>query len=185
MYPEHEIELSPGATVVLYTDGLIEERGTPIDDGMARLVDAVRSGPEQLDALCDHVLNAVLGGQPTHDDVAVLALRLATATAGTLRLELSAEPAVLVRVRRSLEQWLAAAGADEGEIFDITVASGEACANVIEHAYGPADASFEVEASTVNGSVQIEILDRGSWRPPRGNDRGRGIMLMNALMEWA
>ena len=39
--PQHEIEVAPDTTVLLYTDGLIERRDEPIDDGLARLQGAL------------------------------------------------------------------------------------------------------------------------------------------------
>jgi serine phosphatase RsbU (regulator of sigma subunit) len=68
---EASVELAPGDTVVLYTDGLVERRGRSLDDGSALLCAAVAelSGrpPEQL---CDEVLERMLRGRP-QDDVAV------------------------------------------------------------------------------------------------------------------
>ena len=65
--------LPPGATVVLYTDGLIERRGEHLDDGLARLTStAERLAGLDADELCD-ALMAELGGG-TDDDVALLAI---------------------------------------------------------------------------------------------------------------
>ena len=71
---DHAHELPPGSTVLLYTDGLIERRGVPLDDGvtwLAGLVQRLRHLP--LEELCDRVL-AELDGQ-VDDDVALLAIR--------------------------------------------------------------------------------------------------------------
>lgn len=63
--------LDRSATMVLYTDGLVERRGEPIDAGLERLA---RSGATASDfaALCDHLIGTVAAGD---DDVAVVALR--------------------------------------------------------------------------------------------------------------
>jgi serine phosphatase RsbU (regulator of sigma subunit) len=71
---DHAHELAPGSTVLLYTDGLIERRGVPLDDGvawLAGLVQQLRHLP--LEELCDRVLGE-LDGQ-VEDDVALLAIR--------------------------------------------------------------------------------------------------------------
>ena len=68
--------LPPGATVLLYTDGLVERRDRDIDEGTAALVDAVREcAGRPLSELCDQVV-ARLFLPDAEDDVAVLAVRL-------------------------------------------------------------------------------------------------------------
>ena len=82
--------LSPGATLLLYTDGLVERRGDTLDDGLERLAAAAaarRSDP--LPALVDGVLGDLVDGTGGNDDVAVVAVRLLPAP---LRLDLPAEP---------------------------------------------------------------------------------------------
>jgi len=75
--PESVLPLSPGATVLLYTDGLIERRDSTIDDGMARLVGHLRAlAGRPLEELCDALLMAMLRGTP-RGDVALVAVRLA------------------------------------------------------------------------------------------------------------
>ena len=63
------LDLPPGATLVFYTDGLVERRGELIDTGIDRLVSAVKSGPA--DALCDHIMASTAEEHPT-DDIALL-----------------------------------------------------------------------------------------------------------------
>ena len=65
----------------------------------------------------------------------------------------------------------------------VGVAVSEAIANVVEHAYGPRDAVFELEAALEEGRVAIAVRDFGRWRGARGEDRGRGLGLMEALMD--
>jgi serine phosphatase RsbU (regulator of sigma subunit) len=70
---DHRVDLPPGATVLLYTDGLVERRGVPLADGLAWLVQAL-TGRHHLspDELCDYLLETA---SATEDDVALLALR--------------------------------------------------------------------------------------------------------------
>jgi GAF domain-containing protein/anti-sigma regulatory factor (Ser/Thr protein kinase) len=74
-YPELEIMLPPEAMVLLYTDGLVEDRALPVDQGMEKLRLALdtASSPEQM---CDRAL-AALGRDAQHDDdTAMLAVAL-------------------------------------------------------------------------------------------------------------
>jgi len=68
--------LAHGALVLLYTDGLVEERSRPLDDGMQRLCGAVAAhSSEALSTILGHVVSAAPEGQHA-DDVCALAARL-------------------------------------------------------------------------------------------------------------
>jgi serine phosphatase RsbU (regulator of sigma subunit) len=74
---EDRVELlGPGATVLLYTDGLVERRDRDIDAGTEELVAVLREfAGLPLDELCDRVLERLILPD-AEDDVAVLAVRL-------------------------------------------------------------------------------------------------------------
>ena len=73
---ESVVTLDRGATVLLYTDGLIERRDADLDDGMVRLRDAVLELVDRpLEEMLDEVLERLVHGRP-EDDVAVVAVRL-------------------------------------------------------------------------------------------------------------
>ena len=66
--------LAPGATLLLYTDGLVEGRDADLDEGLAALIDAaVRAGTTDPDELCDRLLADLASGVRA-DDVALLAI---------------------------------------------------------------------------------------------------------------
>ncbi len=67
------IGISPGTLLCFYTDGLIERRGQPIDDGLDRLCQAVTAEPP--DAACAAVMAALVGSEPARDDIALLMFR--------------------------------------------------------------------------------------------------------------
>jgi anti-sigma regulatory factor (Ser/Thr protein kinase) len=182
-YEEVPVELAPGSVVLLYTDGLVERRSQSLDAGLGELQQMVGEGPSRPGALCRSVLDAVFDRQPPDDDVAVMALQLTGLPGGRLVLDLPAEPASLWRLRRGLRAWLERGGARHDEVYGITLAVGEAAANVVEHAYGPGDASFRVEGVNDDGEVTVTVRDSGQWREPRGADRGRGLLLMEAFMD--
>lgn len=74
-YEHTDSTLPPGATLLLYTDGLIERRYEPLDDSFARLCAAVADGPADLTRLVDTVVATVLDEQTHEDDVAIIAMR--------------------------------------------------------------------------------------------------------------
>jgi serine phosphatase RsbU (regulator of sigma subunit)/anti-sigma regulatory factor (Ser/Thr protein kinase) len=182
-YEASVVELTPDTTLLLYTDGLVERRGEALEDGIARLERVLADAPAPLEALCDHVIEAAAPDRERADDIALLAIRAVEVDAATFHTSLRAEPSELSRLRRMLMRWLRATHASAQEIYDITIACGEASANAIEHAYGARPASFEVEGTLEEDSVVVRVRDYGSWRAPRGQHRGRGLKLIDALME--
>ncbi|MDO8212164.1 SpoIIE family protein phosphatase [Conexibacter sp. CPCC 206217] len=169
-----------GTTFLLYTDGLVERRGELIDEGLARLRAA--AGREcAVEPLCRQVETALVAEQRS-DDVAMIAIRIPPPTA-VLSGRWPADRRMLAEIRMQLRAWLRAHGAGEDESYDITVACQEACANAIEHAYSPGSHSFELTATCDDGLVEVCVRDDGSWRPPRGEHRGRGTLLMRRLTD--
>jgi anti-sigma regulatory factor (Ser/Thr protein kinase) len=179
-----EADLHPGDTVLLYTDGLIERRGEAIDIGFARLREVTSDGPADLERLTSHVLARAPGETDLHDDAALLALRLLEPAAARLEVDLPAEPESVALVRQALERWLTKAGESEDDIFAIKLAVSEACANAIEHAYGPEPGHvFHFEGQRVQGGVLLEVSDSGRWRSPRGSQRGLGLSLIEQMVD--
>jgi anti-sigma regulatory factor (Ser/Thr protein kinase) len=184
-FPEFEevsVRMDPGATVVLYTDGLVERPGEHIDDGMAKLAELVRAAPEDPEQLCDHVLRALVPRRGATDDVAILTLRTVPME-DRFHAEFPAQPESLAAMRALLRRWLRHARAAEDEIAEIITACGEAATNAIEHAGGGADRPFDVSGELDGRRIEIAIRDQGTWRAPREGDHGRGLSLMEALMD--
>ena len=89
-------------------------------------------------------------------------------------------------IRRELSGWLAPLALTEDETADVVLAVDEAAANAVRHAYGPDEAGIvELTLWTEAGTLCIEIVDHGSWRPPaeRPAEGGRGIPLMSHMSE--
>ena len=74
-YPEHQVLLEDGDSMLLYSDGLVERRGFPIDVGLARLssIDVPDAGPDET---CGYVLSTMLEHGANRDDVTCLFLRV-------------------------------------------------------------------------------------------------------------
>ncbi len=73
--------LAPGSTILLYTDGLVESRTIPLDEGFDRLRAAAGGTFDDLDELCDHILDRAFSDRIADDDTALLAVRLNHAAA--------------------------------------------------------------------------------------------------------
>jgi serine phosphatase RsbU (regulator of sigma subunit)/anti-sigma regulatory factor (Ser/Thr protein kinase) len=183
LYDEMVLECPPGTAVILYTDGLVERPGESLDSGLDRLGSLVGGGEQDLEHLCDELLGGLLPGGPGNDDVALLMVR-ALPLGAELQARFPAEVDSIPGMRRLLGRWLTEAGATRPEIDDLTLAAAEAAANAIEHAYGLAPGVVELRASVAkNGIVTVAVRDFGNWRPPRGTNRGRGLMLMEGLTD--
>ena len=76
-YQQFETPLPAGATMVLYTDGLVERRGESIETGLQRLVAACRDGSSDPEELCDQLLALLLDEHSNNDDAALLVATLA------------------------------------------------------------------------------------------------------------
>ncbi len=70
-------------------------------------------------------------------------------------------------------------GADDAVRTDVALAVGEACANVVVHAYPPGDVGpLIVEASVVEGrEIIITVVDQGQGMTPRPDSPGLGLGL--------
>jgi serine phosphatase RsbU (regulator of sigma subunit) len=103
-YGQVEAVVTRAASVILYTDGLVERRGARLEDGLARLLDvaseSISSGSADAEALVERMLE----GEGPADDVAVLVVELLGT--GPLALELEAEPSQLAVLREELRPWL-------------------------------------------------------------------------------
>ncbi|MGY1728743.1 SpoIIE family protein phosphatase [Geodermatophilus sp. SYSU D01062] len=183
--PETVSVLPAGATLLLYTDGLVERRGSLLDEGLARLAAAAGArATAPLPALVDGVLTDLLGGgHGADDDVAVLAARLHPAP---LRLELPADPLQLARLRREVSRWAGEAALSPDATGDLQLAVGEAAANAVEHAYRDATEPGRVLVELVadpDGGVAATVTDGGTWQPAAADRgfRGRGLDMIAAL----
>jgi sigma-B regulation protein RsbU (phosphoserine phosphatase) len=67
------VRITPGTVLCFYTDGLVERREYPIDEGLARLCQAVTAAPPE--EVCAAVMGALIGAEAAHDDIALFVVR--------------------------------------------------------------------------------------------------------------
>ncbi|WP_430783881.1 SpoIIE family protein phosphatase [Actinoplanes sp. G11-F43] len=181
-YPTRETELDAGTRLLLYTDGLIEDRRQAIDDGLSELTADVAKPTEHIDDLLDKLLAKATRRGARRDDVALVAMEVTEPREFVLRLP--ADAGRLIVLRRRLEDFLAAHRVSDDDAFDLVMAVSEAAANAIEHPVDPAEPVITVTASFQPEAVLVAIRDTGSWRPATdAGFRGRGLALIGALTE--
>jgi serine phosphatase RsbU (regulator of sigma subunit) len=76
-YGEASVALKPGATIVMYSDGLIERRGESLDVGLARLSNAAahHAALDDVDALAARLVEELTAGADVQDDIVVVCAR--------------------------------------------------------------------------------------------------------------
>ncbi len=182
-YTELETSLEDGATLLLYTDGLVESRVRDLDQGLADLMAALRAGPADLDSLLDHVL-AQVPHAARDDDIALVALRVLHQPVTNLTLRLPVYAQALAALRAQVRDCLRSADVGENDVQELLVALGEAVANAIAHPIAPTQPFIEVELRASADEVVATVRDFGQWNGKGDdNNRGWGMALMEALTD--
>ncbi len=181
---EATCSLPARSALLLYTDGLVERRRVSLDAGMARAGDILR---QDQDASAEDLASRVMSGMAPpdgyEDDVALIVFRHPE----PFDLTFPADRGELRPVRAALRSWLGRCGLSRWMIQDVLVATGEACANAIEHGHRDAPGQpIRLRAEVTVTRLRLTVTDTGRWRAARSAAdplRGHGIALMGALME--
>jgi serine/threonine-protein kinase RsbW len=175
--------LTAGSRLLLYTDGLIERRDRPLDEGFGLLAAAFADRRDMPLPGLPAAMAAELVGIEHPDDVCLLCVALGAEL--TLVRTIPADSTQIARLRKELRGWLTAHAVDDDSGHAVLLACSEAVANAIEHGYREDPAGVvEVAARVLPDAVEIQVRDRGSWRPERSEiARGRGLDLIYQLMD--
>ncbi|MEV4417929.1 SpoIIE family protein phosphatase [Catellatospora sp. NPDC049609] len=170
------------ATMMLYTDGLVERRRRPLDESIAGATKTLHEGRDiDIDQLAAHVMDELTPADGFDDDVAFLLYR----HPGPLQMTFPAEAGQLAPVRSALRDWLGRCALPTHLVHGVLLAAGEACANAIEHGHrGNPGEPIELRAEAYANHLRLVVADTGRWKTPTVNtDRGRGVGLMRAMMQ--
>ena len=179
-----EVTLSPGATVVLYTDGLVERRGEDLEAG----IEALRKLSAQLSGPLADAPETLVSGRLPHgpdDDVAVLVARVDRAGATTgLRFGYDSLDIDISEARRAVADHLRAIGAAESVVEDAILVTSELLTNATLHAVPP----VELRVIGDETELRIEVHDHASYeprkqRPDAEDEHGRGLQIVAALAD--
>ncbi|MFG2740164.1 SpoIIE family protein phosphatase [Streptomyces chartreusis] len=176
-----EVRLSEGSGLALYTDGLVEDQGRDIDDGLERLRDALAAtpptqgrGPEET---CKAVLETMLPERPRDDVALVVARTRLLPSDRTASWDVPDEASAVARVRaaaaRTLEKW----GLEE-EAFTTELILSELVTNALRHATGPIRVRLIRDLTLI-----CEVSDGSSTAPhlrsaATTDEGGRGLFLV-------
>ncbi|MEQ4725869.1 SpoIIE family protein phosphatase [Nonomuraea sp. B19D2] len=175
-----DLEIPEGSELVLYTDGLIEERSRDIDVGLALLRRALTHPSRPPEETCKAVIETLLPGRP-RDDVALLVARMhALDTDHVATWELPADPENVSKLRGAVTEQLGRWGLEELE-FTTELVVSELVTNAIRYARGP------IEVRLLRDSTLICEVSDGSSTSPRmrratsTDEGGRGLFLVAQL----
>nr|WP_119590569.1 PAS domain S-box protein [Streptomyces scabiei] len=187
LYQQSCEEIPPGATLVLYTDGLVETPGSDIDDHIGELVsclDGFFLRDSCLEAAADHVLARLLPDVVSHnDDVTLLLAQLPAAPLASVTTDLPAVPSSVPEGRafltKALASWEVAEPADHALLL-----LSETLTNAVQHAEGPVG----LRVCRTATDLTVEVSDSSPQLPqPRlaaeDEESGRGLHLVRALSD--
>jgi anti-sigma regulatory factor (Ser/Thr protein kinase) len=186
--PETEVELPEGALLLLYTDGLVEGRSQPVEQGMLALRNAVAEvgdlRPDGVEDLCDALLRAMGRDGRPDDDSAMLAVLLGSAhdaLAAGAHLHLAGHLSEVARARRLTVSWADRTGCDTD---DAALLVTEVATNALRHGGPGVDLWVR---PLLDGGLRVEIVDGRSDAVPRVRhpdadaEGGRGMLIVAAL----
>ncbi|MER5211890.1 SpoIIE family protein phosphatase [Streptomyces sp. NPDC002838] len=189
-YPVATLELDPGHTLMLCTDGLVEQPGADLDDGMRTLTALVAAGPDDVRDLADCLIDVAeeRGGD---DDVALLLLRRrgldTPRSGGRLQQHVApGDPEALSEARHMIRAAVTAWGARD-RADEIELVADELITNALMHTEG----SAVVTLRALTGSdrrLRVEVEDASSALPRRreageSGVSGRGLLLVDLLAD--
>ncbi|GAA2719888.1 MULTISPECIES: SpoIIE family protein phosphatase [Streptomyces] len=179
-FEETEVELPDGALLALYTDGLVESRDHPLDEGLQAFRDALRDPDRPLEDVCDHVLGA-LNTHHGEDDIALLMARLRGLRPGCVGdWTLPPEPRSVARARELAREQLESWGLDD--LVDTSeLLVSELVTNALRYGEGEIRLRLLLDRTLV-----CEVWDGGHVQPRRRRARdtdegGRGLQLVGLL----
>ncbi|MFE3551935.1 SpoIIE family protein phosphatase [Streptomyces kronopolitis] len=177
-----EVHVPEGSDIVLFTDGLIENRTQGIEKGLAalhRVLTQTSGGPEEL---CDAILTTVVPGTP-RDDVALMVARTrALSTENVAEWELAPEPEAVADLRaatsRKLEEWHLG-----DEAFTTELIISELVTNAIRYSAGTIHVRLIRDITLI-----CEVYDNSSTSPhlrraATTDEGGRGLYLISQFAE--
>jgi hypothetical protein len=153
-----QLVLPRHATLVAYTDGMVERRNEVIDEGIDRLAAAFRDAGSELraDALADRLLHEVAEVTAADDDIALLVMRFGDVPA-VVEMDLPADLLALAEARRRVELWLTARGVGAATSAEASLAVRDALSAALEHADPSSTAPIALRIAHAGNDVVVTV----------------------------
>ena len=177
--------LPPGATLVLYTDGMVEyDRDIVRGEEVLRKLVCEIAAPKSQDP-ANELVRTLFASRENADDAAVLTISAAAGTSPALTLAFSAIDLALPASRNALRRYAREVGLRAEDTHALLTAVGEAMANSVLHAYEPGQIGIvRLQLELENEHLTAVIEDWGRWRrAPSREHGGRGLRIMRSLMD--
>ncbi|MDH6622449.1 serine phosphatase RsbU (regulator of sigma subunit)/anti-sigma regulatory factor (Ser/Thr protein kinase)/PAS domain-containing protein [Streptomyces sp. LBL] len=177
-----DLELAEGSRLVLYTDGLVEDREHDIDVGLELLREALeRAGPSPEDT-CRTVLDSHLPAKPIDDVALIVARTRALASDRVAEWQVPVDPAAVSGVRAWVSRRLARWGLEE-LTFTTELILSELVTNAIRYGGDPIRVRVLYDRTLI-----CEVFDSSSTSPhlryaAMTDEGGRGLFLVAQLTE--
>jgi ABC-type multidrug transport system ATPase subunit/anti-sigma regulatory factor (Ser/Thr protein kinase) len=177
-----ELLVPEGSRLVLYTDGLVEDRRRDIDEGLDLLLAALAGPDRSPDDTCDTVLDALLPPVPK-DDIALLVARTrALGEDQVASWDVPLDPSAVAEVRAQATRRLGEWGLDD-LVFATELILSELVTNSIRYATGPIQVRLLRDRTLI-----CEVADTSSTAPhlryaATTDEGGRGLFLVAQLGE--
>ncbi|MEU0075590.1 SpoIIE family protein phosphatase [Streptomyces sp. NPDC006332] len=176
-----EVDLPEDSQLVLYTDGLIEDRNRDVDAVLDQLRGVLAHHPERApEDTCQAILDEVAPAHPC-DDIALLVARTHALDPRQIATwELPADPAFVGDVRASAVRQLADWGLDEAA-FAAELILSELVTNAVRHGTGPIRVRLLHDRTLI-----CEVSDTSNTAPhlrraASTDEGGRGLFLVAQL----
>jgi anti-sigma regulatory factor (Ser/Thr protein kinase) len=188
MHASGSVPLGPGATAVLYTDGLVERRDADLDEGIASLERALAGATGTPQVVCDRLVRSAGVTADHDDDVAVLVLQHPARTGPDSDLFRNAALELLGGVEAAPRARAFASGVltswrFPSELHDLGVlAASELVANSLQHGTPP----MRLRLRRTDRRLIIEVTDGDDHLPRRRraepvDESGRGIAIVATI----
>ena len=177
-----ELKLEEGSRLVLYTDGLVEDRERDIDVGLELLRTALAGAGRSPEDTCQSVLDALLPDRPSDDIALIVAGTRALGADRVAEWPVPSDPAAVGEVRATVTRQLAEWGLDD-LAFSTELILSELVTNAIRYGSGPIQVRMLRDRSLI-----CEVFDGSSTSPhlryaATTDEGGRGLFLVAQLAE--
>ncbi|MEU5345942.1 SpoIIE family protein phosphatase [Streptomyces sp. NPDC020766] len=177
-----ELTLEEGSRLVLYTDGLVEDRERDIDVGLELLRTALAGAGRSPEDTCQGVLNALLPDRPSDDIALIVAGTRALGADRIAEWRVPSDPAAVGEVRASVTRQLTEWGLDDLS-FATELMLSELVTNAIRYGTGPIRVRMLRDRSLI-----CEVFDGSNTSPhlryaASTDEGGRGLFLVAQLAE--